>query len=107
MISKAKTPSLPTEKRKITKQELKERIEAKLLTRGITESKEATTEAIYQASVAAIKDIMIEYREEFKKRKKATSAKKICYLCNCIIITYHIQYFPCYLLACYIFLMFF
>ena len=81
MINKVNTPSLPKDKRKITKQELKERIEAKLITRGITDPKEASTEHLYQASVAAIKDIMIEFREEFKKRKKAVSAKKICYLC--------------------------
>ena len=81
MISKANPLSLPIEKRKITKQELKERIEAKLITRGIIDPKDATNEQLYQASVATIKDIMIEFREEFKKRKKATSAKKICYLC--------------------------
>ena len=79
MISKANPLSLPIEKRKITKQELKERIEAKLITRGIIDPKDATNEQLYQASVATIKDIMIEFREEFKKRKKATSAKKICY----------------------------
>ncbi len=81
MNSKAKTTLPPTEKRKITKQELKERIEAKLITRGITTPSEASTEQLYQATVATIKDIMIEYRTEFKKRKKATSAKKVCYLC--------------------------
>ncbi len=81
MISKAKTTALPKEKRKIAKSELKERIEAKLITRGITDPTEAEPEQIYQASVAAIKDIMIEYREEFKKRAKAVSAKKVCYLC--------------------------
>ncbi len=81
MNTKAKTTLLPSEKRKIAKQELKERIEAKLITRGITDPTDATTEQLYQASVAAIKDIMLEYRAEFNKRKKATNAKKICYLC--------------------------
>ena len=81
MISKANTQPLPKEKRKITKQELKERIEAKLITRGIIDPKDASNEQLYQATVATIKEIMIEFREEFKKRKKATSAKKICYLC--------------------------
>ena len=81
MITKAKNQTLPTEKRKITKQELKERIEAKLVTRGIIDPKDATCEQLYQASVATVKDVMIEFREEFKKRKKAASAKKICYLC--------------------------
>ena len=77
MISKANTKSYPTEKRKITKQELKERIEAKLVTRGIITPTDASCEQLYQATVATVKDIMIEFREEFKKRKKATSAKKI------------------------------
>ena len=71
MISKANTQALPAQKRNITKPELKERLEAKLITRGITNPKEATDEQLYQATVATVKDIMIEFREEFKKRKKA------------------------------------
>lgn len=81
MNSKPKNNVLPSEKRKITKQELKERIEAKLITRGIIDPKSASTEQLYHACVATIKDIMLEYRADFKKRKKASSAKKICYLC--------------------------
>lgn len=68
-------------KEKITKQELRERIEAKLITKGITEPKDASTEQIYQAAVQAIKDLMIEYRNDFKKRIKAADAKKVYYLC--------------------------
>ena len=66
-------------KSKIT--DLKERIDSKLITRGIPDPREASDEQIYQASVAAIKEIMILYRASFKKRKKVTGAKKICYLC--------------------------
>ena len=66
MISKANTQPLPTEKRKITKQELKERIEAKLITRGIINASDASSEQLYQATVATVKDVMIEFREEFK-----------------------------------------
>ena len=61
--------------------DLKERIEAKLITRGISNPSAANDEQLYQATVGAIKDLMIEYRTDFKKRKKATGAKKICYLC--------------------------
>ncbi len=69
------------EKDKITKQQLRERIEAKLITRGIYNPDTATDEQIYQATVGAIKDIMIDYRENFKKRIKSKDAKKVCYLC--------------------------
>ena len=68
-------------KNKISKQELKEKIEAKLITRGIYNPSSATEEQLYQAIVGALKDIMLEYREDFKKRIKATDAKKVCYLC--------------------------
>ena len=77
----AKTISNSGVKNKITKQELKEKIEAKLITRGIYNPDSATDEQLYQAIVGALKDIMIDYREDFKKRIKATDAKKVCYLC--------------------------
>ena len=50
--------------------DLKERIEAKLITRGISNPSAANDEQLYQATVGAIKDLMIEYRTDFKKRKK-------------------------------------
>ena len=68
-------------KETITKQQLKERIEAKLVTRGIIDPLEASEEQLYQATVQALKDIMLEERERFKKRIKAKSGKKVCYLC--------------------------
>ncbi len=68
-------------KNKITKQQLKEKIEAKLVTRGIYDPERATDEQLYQATVHALKDIMLDYRSDFKKRIKAASGKKICYLC--------------------------
>ena len=73
--------TLAGQKEKITKQELKERIEAKLITRGIFNAQKATADQLYQASFLALKDIMLEYREAFKKRTKATNGKKVCYLC--------------------------
>ncbi|MBR2343542.1 MAG: glycogen/starch/alpha-glucan phosphorylase [Clostridia bacterium] len=68
-------------KDKITKQELRERIEAKLVTRGVLDPASATEEQIYNACVFALKDIMLEYRNDFKKRIKASDGKKVCYLC--------------------------
>ena len=68
-------------KEKILKENLKERIEAKLITRGIYNPECASDEQIYQATVSAIKDIMLEYRDSFKKRIKEKHAKKVCYLC--------------------------
>ena len=68
-------------KKKISKGELKTRIEAKLITRGVSNPEGASDEQIYHATVAAIKDLMIEQRQEFKKRIKEKDAKKVCYLC--------------------------
>ena len=65
----------------ISKEELGERIESKLLTRGIANPASATNDQIYQATVSIIKELMLEYRSKFKKRIKATDGKKICYLC--------------------------
>ena len=81
MNSKKSPKTIVGAKEKITKQELKERIEAKLITRGIFNAQSATPEQLYQASFLALKDIMLEYRESFKKRIKETNGKKICYLC--------------------------
>ena len=81
MINKASANPVTGVKDKILKAELKERIEGKLLTRGISDPSSATDEQLYQASVYALKDIMLEYRNDFKKRIKAANGKKICYLC--------------------------
>ncbi len=72
---------LSGKKEKITKQQLKEKIEAKLVTRGIYDPEKATDEQLYQATVHTLKDIMLDYRSDFKKRIKAANGKKICYLC--------------------------
>ena len=69
------------EKLKLTKQEVRERIEAKLITRGVSKPNSASDEQLYHATVYALKDLMIDYRADFKKRQKVASAKKICYLC--------------------------
>ena len=72
---------LSGKKQKITKQELREKIESKLVTRGIYDPERATDEQLYQATVHALRDIMLDYRADFKKRIKAANGKKICYLC--------------------------
>ena len=81
MINKASANPITGEKDKITKAELRERIEAKLITRGITSPETATDEQLYQATVQVLKEIMIDYRTDFKKRIKAVGGKKVCYLC--------------------------
>ncbi len=80
-MNKASANPISGQKQKITKQELKERIEAKLVTRGVFDPKKATPDQLYQASFLAIKDIMLAYRYDFKKRAKAANGKKVCYLC--------------------------
>ena len=81
MINKATANPITGIKDKISKAELRERIESKLITRGIMEPSLATAEQLYHATVYALKDIMIEYRNDFKKRIKAVDGKKVCYLC--------------------------
>ena len=68
-------------KEKLTKQQLKEKIEAKLITKGVIDPLAASANQLYQATVQVLKDFMLEERERFKKRIKATSGKKVCYLC--------------------------
>ena len=81
MFNNANSDLISPEKQVLTKQALRERIEAKLVTRGIVDPKRATVEQIYNATVSAIKDLMVEYRNSFKKRIRAVKGKKICYLC--------------------------
>ena len=81
MIYKASADPITGIKEKITKQELRERIEAKLITRGVFDPSSATEEQLYNATVLVLKEIMIDYRTDFKKRIKAANGKKVCYLC--------------------------
>ncbi len=81
MITKASANPITGEKEKISRSELRERIEAKLITRGITDPSSATDEQLYFATVQVLKDIMIDYRTDFKKRIRAANGKKVCYLC--------------------------
>ena len=81
MITKASANPVTGEKDKISKQELRERIEAKLITRGVIDPSSATDDQLYNATVLVMKDIMLDYRNDFKKRIKAAKGKKVCYLC--------------------------
>ncbi len=76
-----KTTKSASEKDYTTEAQLRDRIKAKLLARGISDPTAASAEQLYQATVAAIKDIMTKNRTNFKKRIKAQESKKVCYLC--------------------------
>ena len=78
-----KKESLPfyDNRKKITKEVLNQKITEKLATRGICNPKVATTDQLYHAVVYAMKDMILEARAEYKKRIKATDAKRVCYLC--------------------------
>ncbi len=69
------------ERENLTEAQLRDKIEAKLLTRGISNPAAASSEQLYQATVAVMKDIMTKNRTAFKKRIKAQESKKVCYLC--------------------------
>ena len=67
MANKTPENSLPPSRERISA--LKERIESKLVTRGISKPSLASDEQIYHATVAVLKESMIDYRASFKKRK--------------------------------------
>ncbi len=64
-----------------TEAQLRDKIKAKLLARGISDPTTATAEQLYHATVNAMKEIMTKNRTNFKKRIKAQESKKVCYLC--------------------------
>ena len=78
---KASENKTTDKKMNISRSELKERIEAKLITRGVLNPDLATDEQLYHATVHTIKDLMVAERAVFKKRIKEVDAKKVCYLC--------------------------
>ena len=57
--------------------ELKQKIESKLFSRGVTSASEATAEQLYLATVYAMKDMINQNRNSFKKRIKAAEGKKV------------------------------
>ena len=68
-------------RRKITEEDLNKKIREKLATRGICDPKKATDVQLYHAVVYAIKDMILEARNEYKRRIRSVNAKKVCYLC--------------------------
>ena len=76
-----KTAKTVSDREVMTEAKLREKLNAKLQTRGISNPQEATTEQLYTATVAVIKDIMARNRTAYKKRIKAQESKRVCYLC--------------------------
>lgn len=68
-------------KKKIELSDLRGRIESKLLSKGIVSTDKAGAEYLYEATVLVMKDLMLEYRNDFKKRIKAQNGKRVCYIC--------------------------
>ena len=81
MSPSSKKPSKTTERENMTEAQLRDKIKAKLLSRGISDPTQATAEQLYQATVHVIKDIMSKNRTAYKRRMKAQESKKVCYLC--------------------------
>ncbi len=81
MASDIRQNYIQGKRKSIDENELRSRIEAKLVLRGITEPSDASSEQMYLATVQVLKEIMLDQRADFKKRIKAQSGKKICYLC--------------------------
>ena len=76
-----KTTKSSSDKEGITEAQLREKLKAKLLARGIADPTAATAEQLYTATVGVVKDIMTKNRNAYKKRIKAQESKKVCYLC--------------------------
>ena len=75
------SPTQYDNRKKITREILKQKISEKLSTRGICDPKNATQEQLYHAVVYAMKDMILEARAKYKKNMKAVDAKRVCYLC--------------------------
>ena len=74
-------PLANAENMAVPEAELRKKIESKLYARGVGDPKKATAEQLYNASVAALKDIMIDARARFNRRVAAQEGKRVCYLC--------------------------
>ena len=81
MSSSSKKPSKAQQREGMTEAQLRDKIKAKLLSRGISDPTQATHEQMYQATVHVMKDILSKNRTAFKRRMKAQESKKVCYLC--------------------------
>ena len=84
MNSKTKKKADPQDRAKqyrLSQDDLKKNIMAKLASRGVSNPKDATNEQLYQAIVHVLKDVITVNRNAFKKRAAAKEAKRVCYLC--------------------------
>ena len=81
MASEKKKNYISGRKEVISESEIRARIEAKLLSRGVVSARQAGATQLYEATVLVMKDIMLDYRNDFKKRIKAQNGKKVCYIC--------------------------
>ena len=79
----------------MTEAQLRDKIKAKLLARGISDPASATAEQMYQATVHAMKDLMTKNRTAFKKRIKAQESKKVCYLCMEFLLGRSLRNYAC------------
>ena len=68
-------------KSEFSNDEITSLINAKLVSRGITNIDSVNEEALYQATVLVLKDFLITKRAVFKEEYKRKKSKKICYLC--------------------------
>ena len=65
----------------ITEKEVKDLIKGKLARYFGVAPAEASKEQIYKAVVMAVRDILLEKRQQFHKKAKAKRAKRVYYLC--------------------------
>ncbi len=80
-MANIKSELLKGDRKQISEKELRASIEAKLYAHGASDLSKLTDEQIYQATVYALKDILLADRADFKRRTKAVGAKKVCYIC--------------------------
>ena len=88
MLMSKNAKSISPNKKNVTKSKLKERILAKLSSRGILNPKAASDSQLYSAVVLTVKEIMLEYRDDFKKRIKAFCSQGGCGALGTIPIGY-------------------
>ena len=77
----ASSPKAPQQPVRADGAELRRRIAVKLQSHGVGDIATATTEQLYQATVAVMKDTLTAQRAAFKRRQKAVDSKRVCYLC--------------------------
>ena len=72
---------MSTKAKAMTKEQVKESLEGKLIRYFGVGPEEATPEQMYKAVVYSVKDILQQKRGEFREKTKKSREKKIYYLC--------------------------